>query len=259
MTVKTDTDNALKTLGEAATSLLVICAHGSAKHPAANDHVLALAKDLGSDSPFDDVRVVFHASEPKSIDMNTLNVEGFDRVVMVPYMMSDGFLADQMISNTRENLQSVGVAAPLLGTPSVGTHPAIVDLCLDLAIRTAKQAGMAPCDMDVVLVAHGSRNAPESRIAATSHYEAIAAKETFKKAHLAFIEEPPYLADTLGAIDRTAVIVGLFAAPGGHAIGDISEAIDSSGKDHFLNAGPVGMHPDMSDIIIRRAREALPQ
>lgn len=245
---------------EADKSLLVICAHGSAKHPAANDHVLALASRLKADGPFDNICVVFHACDPKSPDLKGLRVADYSEIVLVPYMMSDGFLANQMITKVRKDLQNAGFPADIIvNTRAAGTHPSIADLCLDMGKWTVGQAGLANADVEMVVVAHGSRNAPESRLAATAHYESVTNSQTFKKTHLAFIEEPPFLSDTLKIANRPAVIVGLFAAPGGHAIDDISEAIEAAGKDHFLNAGPVGLHPDIGDIIIRRAEESIRQ
>ena len=49
----------------------------------------------------------------------------------------------------------------------------------------------------------------------------------------------------------------LSAAPGGHAIGDIAEALSEVARDDLINAGPIGMDQDMHRLIPLRACEAI--
>ena len=238
-------------------SLLVICAHGSAYHPAANDHVLKIAEDINQSGIFAGVQTVFQAGQATPWAAPRLNHDAYDQIIIVPYMMSDGFLAKQMINKVKQLIRDAGISYPVIGTPSVGTHQSVANIALKVATEAAQSHDMLPGELTMVLVAHGSQNSPQSRLASEMHLQSIRNAGVFKKVVLAFIEEAPFVSDTLKNIDDRAIVVGLFAAPGGHAIVDIRDALENSGKDDFINAGPIGMHKDMHDLIKKRTIQAI--
>jgi len=238
-------------------SLLIICAHGSAYHPAANEHVLSIAETLNQSGTFAAVQTIFHAGQTTDWSASGLDSDVFDHILIVPYMMSDGFLAKQMINQTKQTIEKAGITKPVIGTSSVGTHPAIADVALKVATEAADAHQLSPSSLSLVIVAHGSQNAPQSRMAAEVHLQAIRNAECFNETLLGFIEEPPFVADVLKSLKEPAVIVGLFAAPGGHAIVDIAEAMQEVKKDNLINAGPIGLHMDMHDLIRQRAIQAM--
>lgn len=237
-------------------SVLIICAHGSAYHPAANTHVLKIAEDLHQSGTFADVQVVFQAGRTTPWTAPILNQDAYDQITIVPYMMSDGFLATQMINKTKHAIKDAGISHPVIGTPSVGTHPVVADIAITVATEAAHTHHASPNELAMVIVAHGSQNSPQSRLSAEAHLQSIRNAGVFKKVTLAFIEEAPFVSDTLKDLDDPAVVVGLFAAPGGHAIIDIGNAIENSGKDNLINAGPIGMHEKMHGLITKRAMQA---
>lgn len=237
-------------------SLLIICAHGSAYHPAANEHVHHIAETMAADNMFAAVQTVFQAGQTAPWTPPEIDQDAYDQILIVPYMMSDGFLAKQMINMTKHAIEAAGIAKPVIGSASVGTHPAIADLALKVATNAATAQIMNPADLSLVMVAHGSKNAPQSRLAAEAHLQTVQESGIFRSASLAFIEEAPFVADILRTIDGPAVVVGLFAAPGGHAIVDISAALAEVARDDLINAGPIGMDPDMHGLIPLRALEA---
>lgn len=238
-------------------SLLIICAHGSAYHPAANEHVYRIAETLAADNSFAAVQTVFQAGQSAPWMPPKLDQGAYDQVLIVPYMMSDGFLAKQMINKTKHAIEAAGITKPVTGSASVGTHSAIADLVLKIAVNAAAADNKNPADLSLVMVAHGSRNAPQSRLAAETHLQAVQERGNFRAASLAFIEEAPFVADILRTVDGPAVVVGLFAAPGGHAIVDIAEALAEVARDDLINAGPIGMDQDMHGLIRLRACEAI--
>ena len=238
-------------------SLLIICAHGSAYHPTANDHVIKIAEQLRQSGSFFDVQAVFHTGKATEWSVTNISPSAIDQILIVPYMMSDGFLAKQMINKTKQAIRDAGIQTPVFGSPAVGTHPLIADLALKLAIDTTTEYGTSPDEISLVIVAHGSRNAPQSRLGAEQHLQSIQEKGVFKRTALALIEEPPFVTDILRTIDGPAVVVGLFAAPGGHAIVDIAEAIAEAARDDLMDAGPIGLHTDMHELIQRRSLQTL--
>jgi sirohydrochlorin ferrochelatase len=242
---------------ELSRSLLIICAHGSAYHLAANEHVQHIAETLAADNMFVAVQTVFQAGQSTPWAPPEIDKDAYDQILIVPYMMSDGFLAKQMINKTKHAIEAADIAKPVFGSASVGTHSAIADLALKVATDAAAAAKKDPTDLSLVMVAHGSKNAPQSRLAAEMHLQTVQRTGIFRAASLAFIEEAPFVADVLRTIDGPAVVVGLFAAPGGHAIVDIAEALDDVARDDLINAGPIGLEKGMHNLIPLRAFEAI--
>ena len=238
-------------------SLLIICAHGSAYHPAANEHVLEISSTIRQSGDYADVQTIFHAGQAADWPAPDLDPGAFDQILVVPYMMSDGFLAKQMTDNAKHTIEEAGIKKPVIGTSSVGTHPAIADIVLKVATEAAEAHQLSADALSLVIVAHGSRNAPQSRIGAEAHLQSLRDVARFKETILGFIEEPPFVADVLKSIESPTVVVGLFAAPGGHAIVDIAEAMQEANIGSLINAGPIGLHPDMHDMIRLRAIEAM--
>lgn len=235
-----------------ADTLLIICAHGSARFAAANQHVRDVAGKIRDEGSFLHVQTVFHAGDRDQWTPPEINLNQIARVIIVPFMMADGYLAAQMIKTTKELIENAGINAEILGAEAVGTHAKIPEMAIEMASRNQKK----PENLNLVLVAHGSSNAPDSRVAAKAHCRAIDRSAPFRQTHLAFIEEAPFIFDTLNTIDGPAIILGLFAAPGGHAIGDVSDAITKTGRDDLIDAGPIGLHPQMPELIRLRAIEA---
>lgn len=238
-------------------TLLIICAHGSAYHPAANEHVLSISAGLKESDIFADVETILQAGQSAEWPGPHLNSDAFDQAVIVPYMMSDGFLAKEMVKKATTTIEKVCISKSITRTPSVGTHPAIADVVIKVATEAAEAHQLPSNELSLVIVAHGSRNAPQSRIAAEMHLKLIKDAAFFKETTLAFIEEAPFVADVLKSQQGPAVVVGLFAAPGGHAIVDIAEAMDAAKKDDLINAGPIGLHSEMHDLIRLRAIQAM--
>lgn len=219
--------------------------------------MLNIALSLKKSGAFADVQTVFQAGQTTAWSSPDLSQDAFDQILIVPYMMSDGFLAKQMINKTIHAIEEAGITKPVIGTPSVGTHPAISDIALTVALAAAEAHQASTDVLSLVVVAHGSQNAPQSRLAAEVHLQSIQNAAGFKETALAFIEEPPFVSNVLKSIQGPAIVVGLFAAPGGHAIVDIAEAMEEANRDDLINAGPIGMHQDMHDLITLRAVQAV--
>ena len=75
----------------------------------------------------------------------------------------------------------------------------------------------------------------------------------FADVRLALLEEAPFIDDLLKEISGPSAIVGMFAAPGGHAIDDVQDAMAKNSRSDMLNTGPIGANPRMINIVIDRA------
>ncbi|MGJ3260826.1 MAG: CbiX/SirB N-terminal domain-containing protein [Rhodospirillales bacterium] len=240
---------------KARDAVIVLAAHGSTRRPAANETVETHAARMRAGGPFKDVRAAFllgdagPADAAREIDAAT--------VLIVPFMMSDGYLAGEISKRIEGALKRRDGGTEIIVTEPVGTHEGIAGIARQKGDAALKHAGFDPAQATLVLVAHGSGNRPESRACGEAHAETIAASGGFADVRLATLEEEPFLDDVLSEIAGPAAVVGLFAAPGGHAIDDVKAAIARQRRADLIDAGPVGVDPAMTALAAMRALSAL--
>lgn len=235
----------------AAHVTLILAAHGSTRRPDAAFAVRRHAEAIRKRGIFADVDAAFLMGG-RSADEAATSVKT-DTVILVPFMMTDGFLAGRAEGLLRDGLKAHGRAATVLTSDAVGTHPGIAGLAADIGLQVLTDQGLSAKDATLITVAHGSLRYPHSHIAAKAQTDVIAASHRFKAVRLALLEEPPHLDAVLAGTDGPAAVVGLFAAPGGHALDDVGDAIAASGRHDLFDGGPVGLSDGMSDIAIKRA------
>ncbi|MEX0694398.1 MAG: CbiX/SirB N-terminal domain-containing protein [Rhodospirillales bacterium] len=234
---------------------LVLAAHGSSRRPDANAVVERHAQHMRDTGPFSKVSTTFLiGGEPAAATLKRIDC---DTVLIVPFMMVDGFLAEEVSKRIHSTLRQETKAPRILVADAVGTHEGITRIAQHLALKALTLDGYDAESASVVLVAHGSKGRPESRKAAEGHAASLQQMGVFRTVELAMLEEPPLLTNVLAALSGPAAVVGLFAAPGGHAIDDVHEAIRLSGRSDLSDAGPVGMDSRMSEIATLRAIQAL--
>lgn len=147
--------------------------------------------------------------------------------------MSDGYFVRVKLPAT---LREHGFADTERLTP-FGLMEQLIDLIEHRLLSLASlSGGRHPRDLATLMVAHGSRSGePASRLRA----EAVAATLTARglgTIHLAFIEEPPSVAEQLEAVDP-AVVIGFFASEGTHALDDVKSLVDDrSNVRHHVSA-----------------------
>lgn len=234
---------------------VVLAAHGSTRRPAANDAVCAHAARLRDEGVFRSASAAFLIGDTRPDEI----VEDIDaeNVVIVPFMMSDGYLASEISSRIESALAAKGAASRIAVTDPVGTHAGITDIAARLGAQALTGAGLEKDAATLVLVAHGSSGRPESKARAEAHAKTLTARGDFRNVRLATLEEEPFLMDVLAEIDGPAAVVGLFAAPGGHAVDDVRQAIADRAAAEIVDAGPVGTDPAMTAIARMRALGAL--
>ncbi|MBO6520556.1 MAG: hypothetical protein JJ900_08580 [Rhodospirillales bacterium] len=234
---------------------IVLAAHGSTRRPDANATIEAHARQMRAEGPFRQVEAAFLLGDTAPADI-AANIDA-DTVVIVPFMMSDGYLADAISAKLKEALCERPGTTDIVVTAPVGTHEAVASIARDKAEQALTSAGIDAAGATLVLVAHGSGGRPESKAAGEVHANRLAQAGGFGHVLLATLEEAPFLDDVLAGIDGPAAVVGLFAAPGGHAIDDIRAAVARQNRSDIVDAGPVGTDPAMTAIAVMRARAAL--
>lgn len=174
-----------------------------------------------------------------------LRAAGCHALVVYPFFMSAGYFTRVLLpQRLDENCECL---------PWRMIEPLGVDAELpDLICRHAVAASKDP--QHLLLVAHGSSKSRDSAAAAGRIADALHASEAFRSVQLAFLEEPPYLADVIAVSVGHRLVVGLFTGDGLHAREDVPAAIDAT-KHTYL--GGVGTWPDVAGLVVSRLRGAL--
>lgn len=235
---------------------VVLAAHGSTRRPDANAVVAGHAEMMRRSGPFRHVSTAFLMGSGEGAE-TALPGTDTSTVLIVPYMMSDGFLAEALSGQISKSLHKHGAQPRIIVTLPVGTHAGITQIVRHAGERALIRAGFDAGSSTLLLVAHGSKGRPESRNGARAHVDKLRSQGGFAAVELAMLEEPPLLDDMLAAIEGPVVVVGLFAAPGGHAVDDVQDAISRAANPQIVDAGPVGVDPRMAEIAVMRALGAL--
>lgn len=99
------------------------------------------------------------------------------------------------------------------------------------------------------LTAHGSPSDPASRQAAEALARRLARDGNWLAVQTAFLEEAPVLADAVAALRHPAVVLGLFAADGGHAVLDVTEALTRAARPTRYT-GALGADAGIPDVVL---------
>ncbi len=120
-------------------------------------------------------------------------------------------------------------------------------------------------DSALIIVGHGSTVNPDSSAPTFDHAEAIARRGVFGEVACAFWKEEPSLRQVLHTIDRDDIyVVPNFISEGYFTKTIIPRELELSGPTTERNGRtikycePVGNHPRMTELLLRRAAEVAP-
>jgi sirohydrochlorin cobaltochelatase len=233
---------------------LLLVAHGAARHADADRPVQAHAAALRSGGSFAEVGVGLLNGAPSPAEaLAALR----SRVVhVVPFFMEEGWFVREALPRALAEQQG----HVLRFYPPVGLHPALADR---IAVRARAACAGNSAGSSLLLIGHGSARAPGRRMALHRHAETIRATATFAAVGVAFLEEPPLLADALrGWRDRPVVALGFFANDGSHVRDDVPAALAAAraGRDAasvlLIDAGSIGEDAAMPGIILDTVAKA---
>jgi sirohydrochlorin cobaltochelatase len=233
-----------------ASDALLLVAHGSDRYADAARGLEAHAAALRARARFTEVAVGVLSGTPAAADaLARLTAE---TVHVVPFFMEDGYFTRAAIPAV---LRAAGSARTLRYCAPVGTHPDLADLIERRVLRVCANARIAADTLTLILLAHGSARAPGRPKSAHDHAARLAAAGRFAAIRPAFLEEPPFLPDTLPPGEAPVAVVGLFAGEGGHVRDDVPRLIaeaTAARSGAVLDLGFIGDDPGMPAIILDR-------
>jgi len=242
---------------------VILVAHGSGISRDAEAAALEHARSLRDSGRYGQVEVCFLSRAEETAPP----VPPGD-VFLVPLFMSSGYFVATRIPALfgLEGRLRVGEEGRLFLCDALGEDPALADILSMVGREAAAEMGAGAAAAHLLFVAHGSGKSPASRLAAERHRLALEARREFAAVSLAFLSEPPYLADWLRAEGDAAgplVVVGLFSADGPHAAVDVPEILhiwqrETGGLRRVHYTGAIGPRPEIAGLIersIARTRE----
>ncbi|MFC4249686.1 CbiX/SirB N-terminal domain-containing protein [Natribaculum luteum] len=251
---------------------VVLAAHGSHRSRGSGDPVYGHARRLRRRPIFDEVQVAFWQEEPGFAEV--LRATTATHRFVVPLFASEGYFTRTVLP--RELTAPPGVEDDVTITDPVGTAPAVTDLIASRALEVFR-ADDAVCDLAdiaVAIVAHGAENDPRSAVAAADHAQRLRSHDPNAAVEAFYLEEPPYVSEVLESFDRRQIVaVPLFVGQGGHVTTDVPELLGLDPTERIDDAAtathagkidgrtvrytePIGTHPALADVAVRRVLEA---
>ena len=159
----------------------------------------------------------------------------------------------EMMNRDQEALTRSGHFLPSKVKDGYANLPSIVDLRYGYLLEGERDGAMpgdwAKDDWDALLVAHGSSKDPASRHGAEQIARSLMGQTSASNIATCFIEETPFVQDVSQALRRPTAVMGLFAAPGGHALDDVPEALNEVAVP-VQYSGAIGEDARMADVIM---------
>jgi sirohydrochlorin cobaltochelatase len=121
-------------------------------------------------------------------------------------------------------------------------------------------------DTTLIIIGHGSTTNPDSSEPTHLHADRIRTQRIFEEVRVAFWKEEPSMREVLyGITTPKAYIVPNFISEGYFTQKVIPRELELTGKitlrgdQRLYYCEPVGNHPSMTEVILKRARETAPQ
>lgn len=243
---------------------LILVGHGSHLNADSSAPVCAHAAALRASGVFAEVHEAFWKEEPPLTTV--LDLAEAEDVLIVPLFLSEGYF-------TREVLpREMGLTGPLTRRgrrtfrylPPVGTHPAMTDMILRRAQAVLGDDAKRRRAATLVVIGHGTERNATSADTVYSMVERLRAAGDFGAVTCGFLDEAPRIGDVLDTIEAPEIVlVPFFVAEGWHTRETIPSELGLTGEmtergDQIIwYTPPVGTLPDMADVILEIAAEAV--
>jgi sirohydrochlorin cobaltochelatase len=229
---------------------LLLVGHGSTAVPGAARPVLAHAEVIRRSGRLAEVEVGMLLGEP---DLASVAATLTAPVVhVVPFFLDDGYFTRIAIPDLLLPLASESRVFRFC--PPVGSHDGIAPLLETRLLRHCELFGVEPKSLSVLLVGHGSSQNPGRTRSLRQHATTLETGGRFGWVRIAYLEEPPFVADALASARGHVVgVIGYLANEGAHLTRDLPRFI-------AVERDRRGTHwPPVHDLGSIAADEAMPQ
>jgi sirohydrochlorin cobaltochelatase len=229
---------------------LLLIGHGSERLTDAARPLLAHAEVIRETGRFAEVKVGMLFGDP---DVASVVARLTAPVVhVVPFFFNEGYFTRIVIPNLLLPLASA--SRVLRFCPPVGSHEAMASLIESRALRHCETHGIDPKSLSVLLVGHGSAQSPGRARTLLRDAAILDNGSRFGWVRVAYLEEPPFVADALAnARGHIVAIIACLANEGKHATHDLPCLIAAERDER-------GTHwPPVHDLGSIGADEAMPQ
>ena len=227
---------------------MILVAHGERGGEGTNQSLYCHAGRLSRALPLVHVAVGLLNGRP-SLEDALDEVRACGTVHVIPFLMSEGYFTDTVIPSrltSRHPDEQCILHAP------IGVSKTLTALIDQHARAGAVKLGLRPAETTVLLVGHGAKGNRRARLAIEAHAVALRQAGVFADVSAAFLEETPFLDETLAALAGPTVVVGMFVSGGLHAGEDVPEAVKQAVHVPVFYTGAIGEHPAMSDIVLEQ-------
>lgn len=249
---------------------VLVAAFGSEYDSHTAEPVYRHIHELRSRNLYPEVKAGFYKEEPFLADAPA-RMTG-ERIVVLPFCVSRGLFADETIPEEIESewkIQSHGSVREVMFADPPGTHDRVTDILLSSA-RSVTGEQQFGTGWALGLVGHGTLRNPHHAEAVRYHAERIRNRNLFEEVQPLFLDQEPYVADTMDCIssDRI-VIVPYFMARGFHAGSDIPMALGMiesrsdevpahavSGDRDIWYGKAIAEEGNLGDILVERISQA---
>jgi sirohydrochlorin ferrochelatase len=241
------------TEGGRAQAALLIAAHGERQPDAGNESVQRIARALGTRGLVGEVAVGFINGRPAIGE--ALGALAARRIIVYPLFASSGYFTRDRLVQLIDEANTRGSRIEIL--PPLGLDPGLPELVIGRLAQVAREYRFAGETCAAVLLAHGSRRNPASREATELLAQEIAGRAVFGDVRVAFLEERPFLEETMLSLEGPAVVMGMFSGEGLHGARDAPRLVAQLARADIVYAGVIGNAPGIEEVIGRAVQAAI--
>lgn len=173
-----------------------------------------------------------------------------DTIRIYPLFLSDGYYVSEAIPKRLgidKGIDALGHRVTF--DRPLGLNPRLPGLLAAAANAAAMRRGISSSAANLLLVAHGSKHAPNSADVARLILQGVSQAGSFASVGVSFLEEDPLFSDAIHACARPTFVLGLFAGGGMHVTDDVQEAIRSLGDDRVFGIDQLGGYASVIELI----------
>lgn len=239
---------------------LILAGHGSHYRRGTAVPVWSSVEAIRQTGLFSEVTAAFWKEQPSFA--HVLAGIADDDVVVVPLFSAEGYFTTRILPAELRPRAGQQVCI----TTAVGEHPQLAHI-VDERLTTAwRQNGLAPAEVTVVVVGHGTRRAQTSPDTTEVQAERLRRLGRYTAVLTGYLDQEPFIRDVYQRTSTTTlIVVPFFIAAGLHTQDDIPKALgitpepfvpQQSTGHTVIYAPPVGLTDDLPDIILSLAGEA---